>query len=66
MQNPGEVTNPAPRRLAVLLLVIGVLFALDTFLSLSFVYKLWPVLVVMVGSGLIGIYAKGNARERSR
>jgi hypothetical protein len=62
MQSSSEVTNPLPTRLAILLLVIGLLFALDTFLELSVVYKFWPVLVAMTGVGLIGIFLKGNAR----
>ena len=49
-------------RLGLLLIVIGVLLALDTFLDLSVVYRLWPVLISMVGIGLIGIFVKGNSR----
>jgi len=60
--NANGLANPTARRLAFLLIVIGVLFALDTFLDLSFVYKLWPVLIAMVGVGLIGMFFKGNSR----
>jgi hypothetical protein len=51
-----------PTRLAVLLLVVGALFALDASLNLSVVYKFWPVLVATMAVGLMGIFLKGNAR----
>jgi hypothetical protein len=60
--NASGLASPTARRLAFLLIVIGVLLAMDTFLDLSVVYKLWPVLVAMVGVGLIGIFFKGNSR----
>lgn len=50
------------RRLAYLFIAIGLLVAVDSYLELFFVYKLWPLLVAMVGMGLIGIFVKGNAR----
>ena len=50
------------RRLAALLILIGVLFAVDSVLELSVVHKLWPVLLTIVAIGLIGIFTKRPAR----
>ena len=60
--NEDGLAGPTARRLGLLLIVIGVLLALDTFLDLAVVYRLWPVLVAMVGVGLIGIFFKGQSR----
>jgi hypothetical protein len=60
--NADGLAGPTARRLGFLLIVIGVLLALDTFLNLAVVYRLWPVLIGMVGIGLIGIFFKGNSR----
>lgn len=62
MRNSGEVTNPVPLRLALLLLVIGLLFALDSFLKLDVIHRLWPMLLAVTGIGLIGIFLKGHVR----
>jgi hypothetical protein len=37
------------------------LFASDSLLKLSFVYKLWPVIILILGIGLVGIFAKRKA-----
>ncbi len=60
--NANGLASQTARRLAFLLIVIGVLLALDTFLDLSIVYKLWPMLIAMVGAGLIMIFFEGNSR----
>ena len=46
------------QRIAILLFIVGGLFAVDTFLQLSFIYKLWPLLMTILGIGFIGIYSK--------
>jgi hypothetical protein len=51
------------RRLAVLLIFIGVVFAVDSVLGLSVAHKLWPLLLTILAAGLIGIYVKRNARD---
>ncbi|MBN1854640.1 MAG: hypothetical protein JW829_18050 [Pirellulales bacterium] len=50
------------KRLAFLLILIGLLIALDTFLKLDVIYRLWPILIAMVGGGLIGIFYHGNSQ----
>jgi hypothetical protein len=50
------------RRLAALLILIGVLFAVDSALELSVVHKLWPLLLTILAIGLIGIFMKRPAR----
>jgi hypothetical protein len=62
MQKSERVNNPVGVRLGLLLLFIGAALALDAFLDLSVVYRLWPLLVTMVGVGLVGIFAKGGFR----
>jgi hypothetical protein len=63
MSNIHSLESTTYRRLAILLIIIGLLFAVDTFLRLSFIYKLWPILITILGIGLVGIYVKRNARE---
>lgn len=60
--NTSELSKPVLFRLGLLLIVIGILLALDAFFELSVVYELWPLLITMTGGGLIAIYLKGNAR----
>lgn len=60
--NANELTKPVLVRLGVLLIVIGILLAVDTFFELSVIYKLWPLLIAMVGGGLIAIFLKGRSR----
>jgi len=60
--NEDGLAGPTARRLGLLLILIGALSALDTLLDLAVVYKLWPVLIAMVGIGLIGIFYKGNSK----
>ncbi|MFC1539818.1 hypothetical protein ACFL6H_10375, partial [Candidatus Latescibacterota bacterium] len=54
------ITN---KRLAISLIVIGILLAVDSFLGLSIIYKLWPVLILILGTGFIGIFVKRKARD---
>ena len=54
-QNPEKTTFT---RFAIMLIAIGTLIGLDTFFNMSIVYKLWPLLPAILGSGLIGIYIK--------
>ena len=50
------------RRLALLLIIIGGLFAADSALDLSVAPKLWPLLLTIVAIGLIGIFIKRRER----
>jgi hypothetical protein len=56
--NPGTL-----KRFGILLLILGMVFSLDTILGYSFAYKLWPVIVLILGIGLMGIYLKRSTRE---
>jgi hypothetical protein len=62
MSDSHSVENITYRRIAILFIIIGSLFAIDSFLELSFVYKLWPIVIAMLGVGLIGIYFKRKSR----
>jgi len=50
-------------RLGLLLIVVGVLLAVDTLADLFFIYKLWPLLIASLGGGLLGIYVRRSRRE---
>lgn len=50
-------------RLGVLLIIIGVLLAIDVLCSLSFIYKLWPLLLLLLGIGFCGIYRQRSRKE---
>ena len=60
--NADGLATPTMRRVAFLLIAFGLLLALDSYLGLSFVYKLWPLLAAAVGIGLVGMFLKGNAK----
>lgn len=62
MQERRGSRDIVSRRLAVLLIVIGAMFAADSALELSVVSKLWPLLLTIVAIGLIGIFIKRSAR----
>ncbi len=50
-------------RFAVLLFTIGGLFAVDSLFHLSFIYKLWPLIITMLGIGFIGIFKTRDRKE---
>jgi hypothetical protein len=56
MKSIQELENLTYVKLAVILIVIGILLAIDSLFNLNFIYKLWPVLTVMLGIGFIGIF----------
>lgn len=58
MHSPRNATY---QRLAILLIIVGLFFAMDSLFKLSFIYKLWPLIILMLGTGLVGIYIKRKA-----
>lgn len=52
-------------RLGVLLAVIGGILAVDVLADIRFIYKLWPLLISVMGIGFIGIYRRRARREAS-
>jgi hypothetical protein len=50
-------------RLGILLVGIGAILAIDSFTDRSVMYKLWPLLGVMLGIGFIGIYEQRSRHE---
>jgi hypothetical protein len=50
-------------RFAILLFVVGGLLGVDSVLHLSFVYKLWPLIITMLGIGFVGIFRTRDRRE---
>lgn len=49
------------QRVALLLITIGIFFAIDSYFKLSFVYKLWPLVLILLGFGLLGIFIKSRS-----
>ncbi|HUI93074.1 MAG TPA: hypothetical protein VLX68_12575 [Chitinivibrionales bacterium] len=50
-------------RFAIFLGIIGALLGIDSLLRLSFFYKLWPVVITILGVGFIGIFRTRNRKE---
>ncbi len=57
-----EQENITYKRLAYILILIGLLLAFDSYMGVSIFLNLWPVLVLVLGIGFIGIYSKGRRR----
>ena len=52
-------------RLGILLAAIGAVLAVDATAHLSVLYKLWPLLCTVLGTGFFGIYLQRARRESS-
>lgn len=50
-------------RLAFLLIVLGLMFALDSILGIPIIYKLWPLIVSFLSLGFLGIFIKRKRRD---
>lgn len=50
-------------RLGILLALIGTIMAVDTMAELAFIYKLWPLIITVLGIGFIGICIRRSRRE---
>ena len=50
-------------RVGLLLLVIGGLLAVESLAKLSFIHKLWPLLLTIMGTGLIEIFRRRGRGE---
>lgn len=61
MSTMKNFENKTYKRLAIFLIIIGLLFAVDSFLKVSVFYKLWPVVILILGIGLVGIFVKRKA-----
>lgn len=57
-----EQENITYKRLAYLLILIGLLLALDSYWKVPLFLSLWPLLVLMLGVGFIGIFLKQKRR----
>ena len=63
MSTLNNLDTITTKRLALYLILIGLLFSVDYFLGFSIAYKLWPILILNLGIGFIGIFTKLNTRE---
>lgn len=53
------------RRFGILLLIVGSLYGLDTYLNLNVASRLWPIIITTLGIGFIGIFLKRGHKEPS-
>ena len=51
------------KRVGMFLILLGILFGLETYFKVSILYKLWPVMLTSLGGGFIGIYYKRRRSE---
>lgn len=58
MPNTDNLEKTTYTRLAILLIVIGALLALESYIEVSCIRKLWPLLITILGTGLIGVFIK--------
>jgi hypothetical protein len=68
LDTPQTAAHPHHRlgsygRLGIMLTAIGALLAIDAYANVSFAYKLWPLLVVIMGTGFIGIHIRRGRNE---
>ena len=56
MESIHEIRESAYLKLGIILIITGLLFALDSLFNLNFIYKFWPVLTAITGIGFIGIF----------
>jgi CDP-diglyceride synthetase len=61
MPKPERLTSYS--RFAILLFIIGGLFGADSLFHLSVAYKLWPLIITILGIGFIGIFRKRDRKE---
>jgi len=52
-------------RFALMLICIGLLLSVDTYLGRPVVYKFWPIMIAVLAIGFIGIFLRRNKRETS-
>ena len=50
-------------RLALMLVVMGLLFGVDTLAGIAVIWRLWPLLITILGIGFVGIFARRGRRE---
>ena len=62
MPTIGDLENTTYRRLGILLILVGLLCAAGSSLGLPVVFKLWPLLVLGLGVGFVGIFAGRRTR----
>ena len=62
MTSIKNIESTTYMRLAVLFIVSGLLLAVDSLLKLNIIYKLWPLLILILGTGFTGVYLKQKPR----
>ncbi|MFH1379957.1 MAG: hypothetical protein ABII23_06735 [bacterium] len=50
-------------RVGIFLIILGVLFGLETYFNLKILSNLWPLILTSIGSGFIAIFYKREKRE---
>jgi hypothetical protein len=50
-------------RFAIMLFIIGLLLGIDSLWHFSFFYKLWPLIITILGAGFVGIFRTRGRKE---
>lgn len=53
------------QRFGTLLLILGLIYGLDTYLKLNVASRLWPIIITILGIGFLGIFTKRGLKESS-
>ena len=61
LNNLDDITY---KRLALYCILLGLFFSIDHFAGISILHKLWPIVLLNLGIGFIGIFAKRKFREK--
>lgn len=59
-----QASRRTATRLGVLLLAVGALATVDAALDWTLTYYLWPLLILLLAGGLLGLFAKSGRRAR--
>lgn len=51
------------KKLGIVFIFLGLIFATETFFKIRILYKVWPVIITILGMGYIGIFYKRESRE---
>ena len=51
------------KRLGILIILLGIIFGIETFTGYFILSKLWPIFIVSLGAGFVGIFIKRNKHD---
>jgi hypothetical protein len=60
-----SISSIVYQRFGILLLIVGSMYGLDTYLKLNVATRLWPIIITILGIGFLGIFSKRGQKESS-